>query len=234
MNAMLSNKSELSEDEWAKLKSYKIENAVEEVCAETNYSPGNFVNSEFRIPNSEFKVAMWDFGDGFRMSKLLVEYGFEPMTIGYATKEERILAKKPDAIMLTGGPGDPSENARIIDEIKKLCESGNNIPIFAVGLGHQMLALSQGAKTEKLKFGNRGANQPVRENMTESAFVTQQNHSYVVMQDSLPGTAVVSYSNVNDGTCEGIDYTNIPAFSVQFEPNRHIMERFRKFVINNA
>ena len=233
MNAMLSNKPELNSKDWAKLKEYKITNAVANVCAESNYSPGNSQNSKLKTQNSGEacrNVVMWDFGDGFRASELLLEYGLNPVVVKYAASADSILAKKPDGIMLTGGPGDPAENTKIIEQIKKLCDSGKNIPIFAVGLGHQMLAIANGAATEKLKVGNRGSNQPVRELAGSHAFVTTQNHGYAVNPQSLPSTAVMSYKNVNDGTCEGIDYQNIPAFSVQFEPTREIMGRFVNMV----
>ena len=224
MNAMISNSPELSQEQLKALKEYKITNAVSAVCADSNYSPGNYkVDTS---TSTSFNVAMWDFGDGFRVSELLVKYGCNPVVVNHAATAESILQKKPDGIMLTGGPGDPMMNESIINEIKKLCEKNAKIPIFAVGLGHQMLALSNGAKTEKLKFGHRGANQPVKETTTNHAFVTKQNHGYAVLSKSIPESATVSYTNVNDGTCEGIVYKNIPAFSIQFEPTREIMQRF--------
>ena len=119
--------------------------------------------------------------------------------------------------MLSNGPGDPSDNTEIIAELKKLCDFG--IPTFGICLGHQLLALSQGAKTEKLKYGHRGANQPAKEVETGRVYITSQNHGYAVENDSLPeGEAKVLYVNANDGTCEGIRYLNEPAFSVQFHP----------------
>jgi carbamoyl-phosphate synthase small subunit len=256
MNAMISNPEELTEEQWKKLKEYKITKAVAEVCAESNYSPGNFSdghmtgssdiackdddssliqNDAQNITNKpaaeEIQVAMWDFGDGFRASELLLKYDMQPITINHAAPASMLLAKNPDGIMLTCGPGNPTDNPRIIEEIKKLCEKNKNIPVFAMGLGHQMLAIARGAKTVKLKFGNRGANQPVKEQLSNRAFVTKQNHGYAVEPDSLPEGAVLSYLNINDGTCEGIDYYNIPAFSVQFEPTEHLMQRFRKMII---
>jgi carbamoyl-phosphate synthase small subunit len=129
---------------------------------------------------------------------------------------EQVAAIKPDGIMLSNGPGDPADNLAIISELKKLCEY--KIPTFGICLGHQLLALSQGAKTEKLHYGHRGANQPVLEKDTGRVYVTSQNHGYAVMGDTLPDTARVSFINCNDGSCEGVAYSNMPAYSVQFHP----------------
>lgn len=118
--------------------------------------------------------------------------------------------------MLSNGPGDPAENVSIIEEIKKLTKTG--VPIFGICLGHQLLALANGAKTMKLKYGHRGANQPVKYTKTGRVYITSQNHGYAVKNDCLPDGAIESFVNTNDGTCEGLTYTKIPAFSVQFHP----------------
>ena len=118
--------------------------------------------------------------------------------------------------MLSNGPGDPQENTGIIEELKKLCEK--KLPTFGICLGHQLLAMSQGAKTHKLKYGHRGANQPATEVETGRVYITSQNHGYAVMSETLPENAVESFRNGNDGTCEGVRYTDMPAFSVQFHP----------------
>ena len=123
---------------------------------------------------------------------------------------------KPDGIMLSNGPGDPAENVQIIEELKTLVPSG--IPMFGICLGHQLMALSQGAKTEKLKYGHRGANQPAVYLPTGRVYITSQNHGYAVVSDTVPSQGQVSFVNANDGTCEGITYRDFPAFSVQFHP----------------
>ena len=118
--------------------------------------------------------------------------------------------------MLSNGPGDPKENSFIISEIKKLIQK--KIPIFGICLGHQLLALASGADTEKLKYGHRGPNQPVKFLKTGRVYISTQNHGYAVKNDSLPEGAELSFINTNDSTCEGISYKNFPAFSVQFHP----------------
>ena len=132
----------------------------------------------------------------------------------FATAEE-VAALDPDGIMLSNGPGDPKSCTQIIAEIKKLYDS--EVPIFAICLGHQLMALSQGARTFKLKYGHRGANQPVRDALGTRTFITSQNHGYAVDEKSIKN-GVVRWVNANDGTCEGIDYPEYNAFSVQFHP----------------
>ena len=145
----------------------------------------------------------------------------------------------PDGIMLSNGPGDPPKNTAVIAELKKLCDA--KIPMFGICLGHQLMALSQGAQTEKLHYGHRGANQPAKETATGRVFITSQNHGYAVISDSLPEGAVASFVNGNDGTCEGVDYSYMPAFSVQFHPEAcggpqdtgFLFDRFTSMMDNN-
>jgi len=217
MNAMVSNTPELSGQQWASLRGYRITGAVAAVC-------GGGDVSETQSSDSEYKTVVWNFGDAPGLAEGLLGHGCTPVIVSHGANFGDVLAHNPDGIVLSGGPGDPSENMRIIQEIRKLCDKG--IPIFGVGLGHQMLALALGAKTIKLPFGHRGANQPVSEFSSGRVFVTSQNHGYAVAPDSLPDTAVMSCVNSNDGTCEGIDYIDIPAFSVQFNPTDDVFARF--------
>lgn len=222
-----------------KIKSYKIEKAVESVTGSATgvEEPADVVFSEsakYRfVPvtadgtkiNDEKeamkagkgkKVVLWDFGAKANIRRELLKRGLEVVTVPCSYTAEQIMALNPDGVMLSNGPGDPAENAGIIVEIKKLLKTG--IPIFGICLGHQLLALANGAQTMKLKYGHRGANQPVKYTKTGRVYITSQNHGYAVKNDCLPEGAVQSFVNTNDGTCEGLTYTKIPAFSVQFHP----------------
>ncbi len=124
----------------------------------------------------------------------------------------------PDGIILSNGAGDPSENTECIEQIKKLA---GKKPVFAISLGHQMLALAMGATTYKLKYGHRGGNQPVKYVKTGKTYITNQNHGYAVDNASVENTiGEIMFVNGNDGTCEGIEYESIKAFSVQFVPEK--------------
>ena len=143
------------------------------------------------------------------------------------------MAYHPDGIMLSNGPGDPAENTTIIAELKKLCEY--RVPTFGICLGHQLLALSQGAKTTKLQYGHRGANQPARDMETGKVYITSQNHGYAVETSTIPEFAKAWLINANDHTNEGITYLNMPRFSVQFHPEacggpRDTMFLFDRFI----
>ena len=119
--------------------------------------------------------------------------------------------------MLSNGPGDPTENKEVIENLKVLCKTG--IPIFGICLGHQLMALANGAQIRKMKFGHRGANQPVKNLETGKVSITTQNHGYVVKDGTIDEAhAKQLYVNANDGSCEGIRYLNFPAFTVQFHP----------------
>ena len=168
------------------------------------------------VENGERTVVLWDFGAKENIPRELIRRGCKVIRVPGSTTAEEVLAYNPDGIMLSNGPGDPSENTAIINELQKIADCG--VPVFGIWLGHQLMALAMGAKTEKLHYGHRGANQPVKEIATGRVFITTQNHGYAVVSDSLPEGAVLSYANANDGTCEGVDYTGRPIFTVQFHP----------------
>lgn len=169
-----------------------------------------------RDQDKPYHVVLWDFGGKGSIRKQLEERGCGITVVPCDTSAEDILALKPDGIMLSNGPGNPVDNMGIVEEIQKVCEA--KIPTFGICLGHQLLALAQGAKTVKMKYGHRGANQPAKDVFTGVCYMTSQNHGFMVDGHSLPTHARLRYINGNDGSCEGIDYDNIPAFSVQFHP----------------
>lgn len=162
------------------------------------------------------KVVLWDFGAKANIRRELLKRGLDVISLPSTATAKEILAIKPDGIMLSNGPGDPAQNTEIIAQLSELTKTG--IPLFGICLGHQLLALARGAKTEKLKYGHRGANQPVKQLTTGRVYISSQNHGYAVVSDSLPKGAHLSFINTNDNTCEGIAYSDIKAFSIQFHP----------------
>ena len=190
------------------IAAYRVENAVQSVTCKDVFTQ----NSQ----PVKHRVVLWDFGAKDNIRRELVKRGCEVITVPADTSAEEILTLAPDGIMLSNGPGDPADNGEIIEALAKVCQA--KIPLFGICLGHQLLALSQGAKTNKLKYGHRGANQPVKDLLTGRVYITSQNHGYAVVGDTLPDDAVNRYINANDKTCEGILYKNMPAFSVQFHP----------------
>lgn len=191
-----------------KIRTYSDKGLVESVSIrqKTIYGQGN----------AGPKVAMMDFGAKQNIVRSLVNLGCEVTAWPCDTKAEDLLASKPDGIMLSNGPGDPKNCPGMIREVGKLCQSGT--PVFAICLGHQLIALSQGADTERLKYGHRGGNHPVKDLAADRTYITSQNHGYVVVPSTLPPSAEVSHINVNDSTVEGIVYRGKPVFSVQYHP----------------
>ena len=191
------------------LRAYKVTGAVPAVTvreAET-------VSAE----TGNRRVVLMDFGMKDNILRSLVKRGCSVTVVPAETPAADMIAMKPDGIMLSNGPGDPQENTAIIEELKKLSKSG--IPIFGICLGHQLMALAHGFDTEKLKYGHRGANQPVKDLETGRVYISSQNHGYAVVGSSVrPEVATQTFVNVNDGTNEGIRYKNEPIFSVQFHP----------------
>ncbi len=183
----------------------------EAIVAEGETSP-----SQLSTFNFQFSVCLFDFGAKRNIQRELEKRGCKVTVVPYNTTAEQIKKMAPDGVMLSNGPGDPAENVGVIEEIKKLCET--KIPIFGICLGHQMLALARGAKTSKLKYGHRGGNQPVRDHATGRTYITSQNHGYAVVADSLKGVGEATFTNVNDGSNEGMDYPEMNCFTVQFHP----------------
>ncbi|MDE7362688.1 MAG: carbamoyl phosphate synthase small subunit [Oscillospiraceae bacterium] len=191
------------------IRAYKVGEVVSKVSVkEKEYYPAE---------NGKYNVVLMDYGYKFNIRRELVKRGCNVTVMPYNATADEIKALNPDGIMLSNGPGDPADNIASINTLKKLIPA--KIPTFGICLGHQLLALANGAKTEKLKYGHRGGNQPVKDLALDKTFITSQNHGYAVIGDSVPESAgKVSHINGNDGTCEGVRYTNAPAFTVQFHP----------------
>jgi carbamoyl-phosphate synthase small subunit len=242
MNGMIisgvNKKPDVNKKLLEKISEYKIERAVEKVSNKEGESlplartsllttPSPKGDTPLKTPKH---IVLWDFGAKANIQRELEKRGCKVTVVPYNTTAEEILKMQPDGVMLSNGPGDPAENVGIIQEINKLCAynkelTGSSpaktegvISIFGICLGHQMLALARGCKTSKLKYGHRGGNHPVKDTQTGRVYITSQNHGYAVENTSLPQIAKMSFFNVNDGTVEGITYTDIPAFSVQFHP----------------
>lgn len=192
-----------------KIKSFRVREAV------AHASKGRY--KEYPLTGAQYRVALWDFGAKENIVRELRKRGCWVTVLPYAVTADEIKRMQVDGLMLSNGPGDPQENTGIISELRKLCES-SDLPMFGICLGHQLLALAHGAKTSKLRYGHRGANQPVKELATDRIYMTSQNHGYAVKASSLPEEAKESFINLNDGTCEGVEYLDHPAFSVQFHP----------------
>lgn len=208
MNGMITTNENYNIDEIIpKLKEYTTGNVVDKVTCEAPQ----------KLNGKGKKVALMDFGAKKNIARSLNERGCEVTIYPAHTSAEEILASNPDGIMLSNGPGDPKECTEIIQEIKKLYDS--EVPIFAICLGHQLMALATGADTHKMKYGHRGGNHPVKDLETGRVYISSQNHGYVVDTDNLdPKIAVPAFINVNDGTNEGLKYTGKNIFTVQFHP----------------
>ena len=208
MNGMITTNENYDLDEViSKLKNYKVEGVVSKVtCAE-----------KYVLEGKGKKVALLDLGAKKNIAKSLNDRGCEVTVYPADTTADEIIASNPDGIMLSNGPGDPAECTSIIKEIKKLYET--DIPIFAICLGHQLMALATGGTTYKLKYGHRGGNHPVKDLQTGRVYISSQNHGYVVDEDKIdPNIAVPAFKNVNDGTNEGLAYVGKNIFTVQFHP----------------
>lgn len=208
MNGMITTKEDYNVEEIIpRLKAYHTGREVDKVtCTEKSVLKGKGK-----------KVALLDLGAKNNIAQSLNKRGCEVTIYPAHTPAEEILAAKPDGIMLSNGPGDPKACEDIIQEIKKLYDS--DVPIFAICLGHQLMALATGADTHKLKYGHRGGNHPVKDLETGRVYISSQNHGYVVDVDTLdPKVVQPAFVNVNDGTNEGLRYVNKNIFTVQFHP----------------
>ena len=195
-----------------KIRAFSVRDAVKSVT--------NTEILTYEPEEKKYRVVLFDFGYKRNIRQELIKRGCEVIVVPANTTAEQVKEIAPDGIMLSNGPGDPAENVEIIENIKEIEKLG--IPIFGICLGHQLMALANCGRTEKLKYGHRGANQPVIDLESGLTYVTSQNHGYAVIGDSIdPSVGHVSHINANDKTCEGIRYTSVNAFTVQFHPEAH-------------
>lgn len=190
-----------------RIRAYKVTGVVLKTTTKEKYV----------LPGEGKKVALMDFGAKKNIARELNKRGCEVTVYPADTPAEEVLKTNPDGIMLSNGPGDPAENTEIIKEVRKFYES--DVPVFAICLGHQLMALATGANTYKLKYGHRGGNHPVKDLETGRVYISSQNHGYAVDEHSMnPEVAVPAFVNVNDKTNEGLKYVGKNIFTVQYHP----------------
>lgn len=198
--------SEVKLDE---IKSYSIKNAVDNVSCKKP--------TLYKAERPKYTVALLDLGLKENIKRELLARRCNVWILPHNTSVKDLLSLGVDGIMLSNGPGDPKDNPQVISNIKELMKTG--IPIFGICLGHQLMALASGFDTHKLKYGHRGANQPVKDIVTGRVYISSQNHGYAVTKESIDQSIASEwFANVNDKTNEGLWYKSVPAFSVQFHP----------------
>ncbi len=217
MNGMITTNADFDmEEAMTRIKKYKVADAVKKASCEKKeeYAPGDLGSEE---ADASKRVALIDVGTKKNIIRCLLNRRCAVTVYPCGFNADEVTSSRPDGIMITNGPGDPAECGDIIRQIKALADSG--IPVFAICLGHQLMALAHGAKTYKMKYGHRGANHPVKDLKTGRVYISSQNHGYVVDADSIDErVAVPRFVNVNDGTIEGLDYVDRPIRTVQFHP----------------
>ncbi|MGZ4113092.1 MAG: glutamine-hydrolyzing carbamoyl-phosphate synthase small subunit [Tumebacillaceae bacterium] len=172
--------------------------------------------STYRCPGEGRRIVAMDFGMKAGILRSLLARGCDVTVVPAHTSVEEIMSWKPHGIFLSNGPGDPADLHDIIDNVRELL---GKAPVFGICLGHQLISLACGAKTDRLKFGHRGANHPVKDLLNGRCYITSQNHGYVVVDESLQGTDLeLTHINQNDGSVEGLRHKKYPAFCVQYHP----------------
>ncbi|MDD8049490.1 MAG: carbamoyl phosphate synthase small subunit [Thomasclavelia sp.] len=208
MNGMITTtKYENLDTALEKIRAFKVTGVVDRVTCKEAYTVGSGTK----------RIALYDFGAKRNIANSLAKRGYEVTVLPAHTPAKEVIDGKYDGIMLSNGPGDPEENTEIIAEVKKLASSG--IPIFAICLGHQLMALAHGFSTKKLKYGHHGANHPVKNLETGRVYISTQNHNYMVDENTIDSNiAKPWFTNVNDKTNEGVEYLNENIKTVQFHP----------------
>ncbi|PCI64033.1 MAG: carbamoyl-phosphate synthase small subunit, partial [Gammaproteobacteria bacterium] len=173
-------------------------------------------NQPHKNPEQRFHVVAYDYGVKRNILRMLVERGCKVTVVPAKTLASDVLAMHPDGVFLSNGPGDPEPCDYAITSIKTFLEK--QIPIFGICLGHQLLAIASGAKTEKMKFGHHGANHPVENLKDKTVLITSQNHGFAVDESSLPAEMIVTHKSLFDGSLQGIEHKTKPAFGFQGHP----------------
>lgn len=193
----------------------------------------------YSSPGARERIVLIDYGAKSGILRELTSRGCDVVVVPHDTTAEEIRRLNPDGIQLSNGPGDPKDVPHAIQTIKELL---GEYPIFGICLGHQLFALACGADTEKLKFGHRGGNHPVKDLATNRCYITSQNHGYTVKDDSIAGTELeVTHINNNDKTVEGLKHKKYPAFTVQYHPeaapgpydNSYLFDEFLKMIADH-
>jgi len=182
---------------------------------------------------NKYKVIAYDFGVKHNILRMLAARGCEVIVVPAQTHASDVLAQQPDGVFLSNGPGDPEPCDYAIEATESIIEAG--VPVFGICLGHQILALASGAKTEKMKFGHHGANHPVQDLESKQVMITSQNHGFSVQENNLPSNLVVTHRSLFDGTIQGIRRTDAKAFSFQGHPEaspgpRDVAPLFDRFI----
>jgi len=194
--------------------------------------------SGYPDPEHTLRVVVMDYGVKMNILRLLKKIGCEVIVMPATAKAEEVLAQSPDGVLLSNGPGDPEGVPYAIEEIRKLF---GKLPIFGICLGQQLLGIAYGGRTYKLKFGHRGANQPIKELATGKVYITSENHGFAVDLDSIKGQPVrATHINLNDNTIEGLEHEVYPIFSVQYHPEASpgphdsygLFAKFRDMMLN--
>ncbi len=223
MNGVISLKQLTKTEIEERISKFSNKDAVESVSTK----------EKFEIKGDQKHIALMDFGIKNSIVKSLEKRGCQLTILPHDTKAEELLKEKYDGVFLSNGPGDPEDIPQVIEEMKKVIKTK---PVLGICLGHQIIALALKGKTEKLKFGHRGVNHPVKDFENNKVIITSQNHGYYVSE--VPEDIDVTFRNINDGTIEGIKHKFLPVQSVQFHPEAnpgpkdadYIFDEFIKFI----
>lgn len=216
MNALITASAVLSEEQKELLANYRVQDAVAAVTTKEAYEKP-------AVGDAHWKAAVLDLGLRRDLADLLAASGAALEVLPAAASIDEILAAGPDLLVLSGGPGDPSDNAAVVANVKALL---GKLPVLGVGLGCQVLALALGAECEKMHHGHRGGSQPVKDAVSGRTLITGQNHGYAVKADTLPESAEVRFVSANDGSCEGFVLPELRAMGLQFDLTASLAAEF--------